>query len=234
MGLFSSIGSFFGGPLGGLVGSVGDSLLGRKDARDANSANVNQTRTLRQTAYQDTTSDLKAAGLNPMLAYQNGATGAQQQPIQNEGMQAATQSMNSAQASNIRADTANKEAMAEQIREQTELLRRQQGQTSASTANTEAQTLNLGELRQNLVKQGYNLTEVGNLTRAKIDLMKITEHLQAQQINESQAKEMLARVEAKLKDLQIKGAENLEAFEKTMGTEGGNVMRILQMIRSLR
>jgi len=71
MGLFSGIGSFFG-PVGSILGGIGDELLGRDDAEKTNQTAYAQQRELRQTAYQDTTKDLQAAGLNPMLAFSQG------------------------------------------------------------------------------------------------------------------------------------------------------------------
>lgn len=87
MGLFSGIGSFFG-PIGTVLGGIGDDLLGRDDAENANTTAYAQQRQLRQTAYQDTTQDLQKAGLNPMLAYSNGATSAAAgPPVLNKGLQ---------------------------------------------------------------------------------------------------------------------------------------------------
>jgi len=90
MGLFSGIGSFFG-PIGSILGGVGDDIIGRDDAENANQTAYAQQRQLRQTAYQDTTQDLKAAGLNPMLAYSNGATSAAAgPPVLNKGLKRTT------------------------------------------------------------------------------------------------------------------------------------------------
>lgn len=233
MGLFSVLGGVFGGPIGGAIGGAIDSKQAENDAEAANIQSYEQARTMRQTAYQDTVSDLKNAGLNPMLAFSNGPTAGQNAPVLNKGLSAAQQELNSAQKMNLNADTANKAAQAEQIKAQTDLLYKQGAQTEATTAKTAQETMNLEQIRQNLIKEGYNLTEIGNLTRAQIELNSIAKMLQGQQINESEARTMLAKVEAELKRLGIKGAENLEAFEKTMGTEGGNALKVLQIIRSL-
>ncbi|AXH76364.1 MAG: hypothetical protein [Microviridae sp.] len=73
-------------PLFGLIGSIGSGLINNLFAgsrqSDAQSFAREQAaqaeanfRTNRQTAYQDTMMDMRNAGLNPILAYQRGATG---------------------------------------------------------------------------------------------------------------------------------------------------------------
>lgn len=120
--------------LGSIIGA-GSKLLDRAWATDdsatARSAQAEMTEEgrrwqqfMRQTAYQDTVRDMKNAGLNPMLAYSQGATGTPtasnapppamtRPPAQNlaQTMQTAAQLRNvNAQTENIQADTENKRA----------------------------------------------------------------------------------------------------------------------------
>lgn len=153
MGLFSGLGSFFG-PIGGLVGGVADDLIGRDDARQTNQTAYAQQRELRQTAYQDTTADLKAAGLNPMLAFSNGATAAASgPPVLNKGLQAAQQ--NSAQASiqNVEADTDLKRAQADQARASVEQTITSTGKLAAETTYTKQNTAYLIQDMSRLLSQ---------------------------------------------------------------------------------
>lgn len=65
---------------GGLIGGVG-SYLGQQSANAANAKIAQQQQDfqerMRQTSYQTSVEDMKKAGLNPMLAYQQGGAGNQ-------------------------------------------------------------------------------------------------------------------------------------------------------------
>jgi len=71
----SAIGSVLGGPIGGIASSIIGGLFGDKGQKSANKANLQIARENRQwqermsnTAYQRSTRDLEAAGLNRILA----------------------------------------------------------------------------------------------------------------------------------------------------------------------
>lgn len=168
MGIFSTlgaaVGTYFGGPIGGAIGTgIGGMIDGdaaqhqansaqtstnqfnaqqAADARAFNSAEAQKSRDFaanqRATAYQTTTADMKAAGLNPMLAYTQGSTstpgaasasGPAASSVnvhpQEVSAQAAQQNADNAtittavNAKNTSADTDVKEAQASLIRQQT-------------------------------------------------------------------------------------------------------------------
>lgn len=115
MGLFSgitgaikSVGSFLD-PFGPLI-SGGLSYLGQSSANAANAQQADYNRSfqaqMRATQYQTAVKDMQAAGLNPMLAYQNGGagnvSGAVAAPMQNavgQGVSSALQSRQTLAAS---------------------------------------------------------------------------------------------------------------------------------------
>jgi len=237
MGLFSGIGSFFG-PVGSILGGIGDDLLGRDDAEKTNQTAYAQQRELRQTAYQDTTKDLQAAGLNPMLAYSNGATSAAAgPPVLNKGLTSAQQ--NSAQSSiaNVNADTVNKQAQTDQIKAQTKLIEAQTGNTTTSTGKMAQETENLKtqlnktrEEIQLVMKQHWNETDRGNLLRAQTALADIDRRMRTEQITQTEAEVAYKRVLTTLAGTEIEGAKNLEAFEKTLGGDASPWGRALGTI----
>ena len=64
----------FGGPAGGAVGNILGSVVDGVFNQSAADTASDKARENRSTAYQATVKDMKAAGLNPILAYSQGAT----------------------------------------------------------------------------------------------------------------------------------------------------------------
>lgn len=212
MGLFSGIGKFFGGDLGGLLGGIGDDLLGRDDAENASQQQIASTRMLRQTAYQDTTQDLRAAGLNPMLAYSNGATSAATPTLNNRGQASATQNSAQATTENLKADTANKDASRELLEAQAAEVRSRIPMNTNSAVNTEQQTKNLqvqaDKMREEItlvMRQGLNEVDRGNLLRAQERLAEVEQRLKANTMTLQDAQVEYQNVITYLKGLE--GAE---------------------------
>lgn len=244
MGLFSGIGSFFG-PIGTVLGGIGDDLLGRDDAANANTTAYAQQRQLRQTAYQDTTQDLQKAGLNPMLAYSNGATSAAAgPPVLNKGLQSSQQNSAQAVVANTNADTTNKQAQTEQIKAQTDLIRAQTQNTTTSTGKIDQETKNLQQDISRILAQTDNLhansrnqTDQAELYRYQSALAKTQQQLTAGTINYQEAQRQLVEIQTKLQRLEVPGKENQAEFENKLGDAaraGGAAGSIVKGISSVR
>lgn len=106
--------------IGPIIGGVGDYFSGQR-TNEANSAQAEANRHFQErmssTSYQRSVADMSAAGLNPMLAYQQGgasspggSTATMQNPMASAIHSAASIAEMKARTANIEADTANKRA----------------------------------------------------------------------------------------------------------------------------
>lgn len=137
MGLFKSIGKILGkvGEVAGIVTgnplwTIGSNIVGslwqNNQASAAASKQMNFQQAMSNTSYQRATADMRAAGLNPALAYSQGGAstpmGAGYQP-QNVAKDATAAGLahtaQLAQLQNVAADTRNKEAMIDKIKADT-------------------------------------------------------------------------------------------------------------------
>lgn len=202
------------------------------------------------TRYQTTTKDMAAAGLNPMLAYSQGGGNAPsgQQAQMTDTVTPAVQTFNqsrmaSAQAANIAADTENKAAQGDLYRAQAEAQRSSAGSLNQSVEqskatvnkidqeiknlkNTNDQTTavirNLGEQYQNLVKQGYNMIEIGNQLRATVKNLEAQNDLIGTQ-------QFLTAMQGKLAAFDVEAADALG----NVGRSAGQVKPVIDVLRGI-
>lgn len=173
-------------PIFGLIGSIGGGLINnlfagkRQDeaqafAREQAATAQANFRLNRQTAYQDTMGDMKAAGLNPILAYQRGATsstmgatpGVSAAPVSDVGIGPGIQSALAIRRQNVELE--NMQAIRDKTIAETDLTKSQKATEDKKPANVEANTqqliaatgLSYGQL-QKIVAEAMQATQLAN------------------------------------------------------------------------
>jgi len=206
-GITSAVGDLASGGLssliGGLVGGVG-SYMGQQSANQANAQIAKDQMAfqerMRETSYQTATEDMKKAGLNPMLAYQQGGAG--NQPGATAQMQNAIGAgVHSAQ------EGISKYQMLKNLNYQEELIGAQIDDTNAAaalkraTAITEAYRPGLTQAQTNeiLTKAGLNVAST-RLTTAQE--AKTRQEYMIKQPEEAMSKTTYGQIRPYLKDAQ--------------------------------
>lgn len=196
----------------------------------------------RTTQYQTAVGDMGKAGLNPMLAFQQGGakptSGAQASAGSMLPMQNATQAgINGATAA---ANIANVQSQTEVNKQTAQKIKAEVPNTIAGTGQIRQQTTNLKKGLTKIEAEIKNINmdtlekeERVTLIRAQQQITNVQKDLAKGNITFVEAQTKLKEVETQLKRLGVSGARNTRDFEDWQSSGSGNVMRILQTIRSI-
>lgn len=203
------------------------------------------------TQYQRAIADMKAAGLNPMLAYKNGgaggangsaasisaasgasASGSPASGGQASGGQASSGGMHrpemptftpTLQGLSSALDVRAKLASIENVEADSKAKLAGAGLTSRQTERIDDEVKLLVQQTAKAANEAQTESERTKLTRMQTEATHIKALLDNQSIDESKAREMLAKVRAQAERYGLEGLKNTEEFEKKLGDLGNGL-----------
>jgi len=228
--------------LGALLSSVGGALLGHGLAKDRQADAQDFSAQQFANRYQTTVQDMKAAGLNPMLAYSQGggnaptssAASAQSSDLSQAYLQS---KLNSAQIANIEAQTAKTQAETNIISEtgldQAKATLNKTlvdaGLSSSQIAKVNSETQNIIQSLNNIKSEDERLKQAAKMLNQQSQLFSQQTMTEAQRVKlvEEQAKLVVAQTG--LANLEIDAAKSLG----NIGREFGQLKPVIDVLLQL-